>query len=181
MPPVRVPIPPSLLKTSWASKSLPPRYLRAVLQLPGELRPIALRSFYSIAYRAHLQQITSNTAQYDVPLHGVNTSRAFQLGQEREDGKDLENGKVDGVEKGIAISDELERAGSTEGIEAAEQATDSGMRLENGTPTRQEANGNSKVPQNSAPVRSIFAVEWRTFADLFAAHSEFTIPYPATR
>jgi hypothetical protein len=168
MPPVRVPIPPYLLNTSWASTSLPPRFLRAVLQLPGELRPIALRSYHSIACRAQSQHITSHAVQYDIPLHGVNRNHVF-LGEQAG-----EDGKGDDVGRGIELSDKNERTGRKG---KTEQAKDSGLSMGNGT-SRRLAN---HIRLKTASVGNIFTAESEHLAYFSAVPSTLALRCAASR
>jgi hypothetical protein len=49
MQPARLPVPPQLFAPPWFSNAASHPLLRSILRLPGELRPLALRSFHSVA------------------------------------------------------------------------------------------------------------------------------------
>jgi hypothetical protein len=173
MPSARVPIPPYLLSQPWASAALPSHHIRAVLRLPGELRPIALRSFHSIACRAHLRQIAANGLQQEVPLTRLNKSRSLLAGTKRKDG----NGKK-----------EIGRSGGHGGIGDTGNGRDIaksngkgekggfGLVKENGLPVKSSA-----LPENAAHVCSVFTLGFRNYADFFVATHNLSSPHTASR
>lgn len=107
------------IHTSWASQPLPPRYLRAILQLPGELRPIALRSFHSIGCRAQLDQISTTSSQHAIQLHRVSTPSSFLEGHGGEKEKQL----GEGIGRKIVEGDHTQRPGGRRsvGLEASDE------------------------------------------------------------
>jgi hypothetical protein len=59
MQPARLPVPPQLFGTRWASNSFSCPILCDILRLPGELRPLALRSFHCLASSQQSHESTS--------------------------------------------------------------------------------------------------------------------------
>jgi hypothetical protein len=58
MQPARLPVPPQLFGPSWPSNSFPRSTIREILRLPGELRPLALHSFHSLAASQYSHGLT---------------------------------------------------------------------------------------------------------------------------
>lgn len=154
MPPSRVPIPPYVLSSIWASTNIPTRHLRAVLSLPSELRPVALRSFYSLAYRSQLQQIVSNSAANERASNALAHSQSFS-------NRGLAGSSPGGKEQGITsrVVGHGGNSGSNEGIEGFvvnHDIGDSGGEHDLGISGEREAIVSSKPLGTSARV-------WRTF------------------
>jgi hypothetical protein len=144
MPPARVPIPPYLRSPTWASltsTTIPTRHLRAVLRLPGELRPLALRSFYSLAYREQLQHIGTSWTGNELAPNGLQVFPNEGLA-----GSSLGDGREFGI--GSAV----EGKGGNKEVQSSGVTTSSGVDGDDGIAGETEAIASSDSSGNGASV-----------------------------
>jgi hypothetical protein len=70
----------SLLVSTWPANSVLTLHLRAILRLPGELRPRALQSFCSLAYHHQAHQLGDNSPTRDSAYFSFTPSQQFSYG-----------------------------------------------------------------------------------------------------